>query len=111
LQLGLIADTPVEAARTALELRVWSAFSAIKHAAPQIRPDGSIVLTSGTAGPRPRGGLSVGALTCSGMEGFARALAVELAPVRVNIGARSTGARRQLVRRLRRKGSWSAGGR
>jgi NAD(P)-dependent dehydrogenase (short-subunit alcohol dehydrogenase family) len=85
LQLGLIADTSVEVARGALELRVWSAFAAVKHAVPYIRSNGSIVLTSGTAGPRPQAGWSVGALICSGMEGFARALAVELAPVRVNI--------------------------
>jgi NAD(P)-dependent dehydrogenase (short-subunit alcohol dehydrogenase family) len=85
LQLGLITETPVEAARRALELRVWGAYAAVKHAVPNIRPGGSIVLVSGSAGPRPHAGWTVSALICSGMEGFARALAVELAPLRVNI--------------------------
>jgi NAD(P)-dependent dehydrogenase (short-subunit alcohol dehydrogenase family) len=85
LRLGPLADTPVAAARAALEVRVWGAYAAVRHFAPQLRPGGSIVLTSGTAGPRPGAGWSVGALICSGMEGVGRALAVELAPIRVNV--------------------------
>jgi NAD(P)-dependent dehydrogenase (short-subunit alcohol dehydrogenase family) len=84
LQLGTVADTDVADAKQALELRVWGAYEAIKHGAPRLRPGGSIVLTSGTAGPRPGAGWGVGALICSGMEGMTRALAVELAPLRVN---------------------------
>jgi NAD(P)-dependent dehydrogenase (short-subunit alcohol dehydrogenase family) len=85
LQLGTVAETPVAAAKRALELRVWGAYNAVKHGAPRLRPSGSIVLTSGSAGPRPSAGWGVGALICSGMEGMARALALELAPVRVNV--------------------------
>ena len=85
LSFGLLADTPAEVASQALDVRIWGAFTAIRHAAPQIRPGGSIVLTSGTAGQRPQPGLSVAALACSGIEGLARGLAVELAPVRVNV--------------------------
>jgi NAD(P)-dependent dehydrogenase (short-subunit alcohol dehydrogenase family) len=85
LQLGAVAETPVEDARRALELRVWGAYDAVRFGAPRLRPGGSIVLTSGTAGPRPSAGWGVGALICSGMEGMARALALELAPVRVNV--------------------------
>ena len=50
-----------------------------------IRPGGSIVFTSGTAGQRPQAGWSLGASLCSAMEGLTRALALELAPIRVNI--------------------------
>lgn len=85
LQLGAVAETPVADARRALELRVWGAYDAVRQGAPTLRPTGSIVLTSGTAGPRPSAGWGVGALICSGMEGMARALALELAPVRVNV--------------------------
>ena len=85
LPVGLVADTPAKVAGGALDVRVWGAFTAIRHAAPQIRPGGSIVLTSGTAGQRPQPGLSVAAFACSGIEGLARGLAVELAPVRVNV--------------------------
>lgn len=85
MSFGLVADTPAKAASEALDVRVWGAFTATRHAARQIRPGGSIVLTSGTAGQRPQPGLSVAALACSAMEGLTRGLAVELAPIRVNI--------------------------
>jgi NAD(P)-dependent dehydrogenase (short-subunit alcohol dehydrogenase family) len=41
-------------------------------------------LTSGTAGARPGAGWSVASAICSAMEGFVRAMAVELSPIRVN---------------------------
>lgn len=85
LQLGTVADMPVDDAREALELRIWGAYSAIRHGASLIRPRGSIVLTSGSAGPRPQAGWGVGALICSGIEGMARAWALEFAPLRVNV--------------------------
>jgi NAD(P)-dependent dehydrogenase (short-subunit alcohol dehydrogenase family) len=44
-----------------------------------------IVVTSGIAEQRPRPGWSVAASICAAMEGLTRALAVELAPIRVNI--------------------------
>lgn len=85
LQLGAVADTTLDAARAALDLRVWGAYAAVKHAAPLIRHGGSITLTGGTAAVRPQAGWSVGALICGAMEALTRALAVELAPVRVNL--------------------------
>jgi NAD(P)-dependent dehydrogenase (short-subunit alcohol dehydrogenase family) len=66
-------------------LRYWGALTAAKHGAPQIRAGGSIVFTSGIAGARPRAGWALGASICAAMEGLTRALAVELAPLRVNI--------------------------
>jgi NAD(P)-dependent dehydrogenase (short-subunit alcohol dehydrogenase family) len=84
LQLGAVAETDVGDARRALDLRVWGAYTAVKYGTPRLRPSGSIVLTSGSAGPRPQAGWGVGALICSGTEGLTRALALELAPVRVN---------------------------
>ena len=65
----------------------WGAFMAAKYGSGSIRPGGSIVFTSGTAGARPRSGWSLGASVCAAMEGLTRALAVELAPIRVNIVA------------------------
>ena len=58
-----------------------------KHGARNIRPGGSIVFTSGTAGARPGPGWAVAASILSAMEGLTRGLAMELAPVRVNIVA------------------------
>jgi NAD(P)-dependent dehydrogenase (short-subunit alcohol dehydrogenase family) len=85
LQLGALAGTDVETARRFFDLRYWGAFRAAKYGAPSLRPGGSIVFTSGLAGARPHAGWALGASICSAMEGLTRALAVELAPVRVNI--------------------------
>lgn len=86
LQLGALESTEVSVARKTFELRFWGAYATAKYAAPKIRAGGSIVFTSGMAGQRPYpGGWSMPAAICSALEGLTRALAVELAPVRVNI--------------------------
>jgi NAD(P)-dependent dehydrogenase (short-subunit alcohol dehydrogenase family) len=85
LQLGSIAATEVEAARRFFALRYWGAYCAAKYGSGNIRKGGSIVFTSGVAGRRPHAGWAVAASICSAVEGLARALAVELAPVRVNV--------------------------
>lgn len=85
LALAPLDDTDIASARRFFELRYWGAFTAAKYGQGGIRPGGSIVFTSGVAGARPGAGWSVAASICSAMEGLTRALAVELAPVRVNI--------------------------
>jgi NAD(P)-dependent dehydrogenase (short-subunit alcohol dehydrogenase family) len=84
LQLGPIADTDVETARQAFEVRYWGAFKTVKHGHALIRKGGSIVLTTGIAGLRPNKGWTVPSSTLGAMESLTRALAVELAPLRVN---------------------------
>lgn len=85
LLLNRIADTEVDTARAFFNLRYWGAFMAVKYAAPRINTGGSIVLTGGIVSARPNAGWSVGASICSAMDGFTRAMALELAPVRVNL--------------------------
>jgi NAD(P)-dependent dehydrogenase (short-subunit alcohol dehydrogenase family) len=85
LQLESLASTDVEVARRFFGLHYWGAFLAAKYGSRNIREGGSVVFTSGIAGQRPRSGWSVAASICAAMEGLTRALAVELAPVRVNI--------------------------
>ena len=72
------------AIRPALDTRFWGAFNAAKYAAPKMGAGGSITFMSGTAAIRPLPGAAVGTASCAAVEGFARALAVELAPIRVN---------------------------
>src|ERR1700685_2379916 len=84
LQLGELAVTDLKKARHAFELRYWAALASAKYAAAQIRAGGSIVLTSGIAGQRPRKGWVLSASVCGATEALTRALAVELAPIRVN---------------------------
>ena len=85
LHLGNLVDTKLEDARKFFNLRYWGAVAAVKYAAPHINAGGSITLTGGIASPRPNKGWSLGASICAAMEGFTRAMAIELAPVRVNI--------------------------
>jgi NAD(P)-dependent dehydrogenase (short-subunit alcohol dehydrogenase family) len=85
LQLGKLESTDVEAARRLFRLRYWGAYLAAKYGSASIRKGGSIVFTSGIAGKRPLPGWALGASICAAMEGLTRALAVELAPIRVNV--------------------------
>jgi NAD(P)-dependent dehydrogenase (short-subunit alcohol dehydrogenase family) len=70
--------------RPALDTRFWGAFNAAKFAAAKMSTGGSITFMSGTAAIRPIRGASVATASCGAVEAFARALAVDLAPIRVN---------------------------
>jgi NAD(P)-dependent dehydrogenase (short-subunit alcohol dehydrogenase family) len=85
IQLAMMKEVQVEQARQYFNLRYWGAFTAVKYGAPHINKGGSINLTGGIASPRPGAGWSLGASICAAMEGFTRAMAVELAPIRVNL--------------------------
>ena len=84
LQLNELAKTDLKQARRAFELRYWSALATVKYGSPQIRKGGSIVLTTGIAGQRPQSGWVIAASVCGTIEALTRALAIELAPIRVN---------------------------
>jgi NAD(P)-dependent dehydrogenase (short-subunit alcohol dehydrogenase family) len=84
LHLHELADTDLTQARRAFELRYWSVLAAVKYGSPHIRKGGSIVLTTGVAGRRPHKGWVIAASVCGTIEALTRALAVELAPIRVN---------------------------
>jgi NAD(P)-dependent dehydrogenase (short-subunit alcohol dehydrogenase family) len=57
----------------------------VSAGAKHIRPGGSITLTSGSARTRPDAGWAVASSLCGATTSLAGALAVELAPVRVNV--------------------------
>ncbi len=84
LHLHDLAATDLKQARQAFELRYWAALAAVKYGSRNIRKGGSIVLTTGIAGQRPRKGWVVAASVCGTIEALTRALALELAPIRVN---------------------------
>jgi len=65
--------------------RLWAAYNALHVGARVLRPGGSVTLISGASARRPTAGFGIyGALHAS-IEGLARAAAVELAPLRVNV--------------------------
>lgn len=84
LSLMPVTDFDPAVAREFFELRYFGALAAVRAALPFLREGGSITLTSGTAGDRPLPGWAVGASICGAMDALTRALAVELAPIRVN---------------------------
>jgi NAD(P)-dependent dehydrogenase (short-subunit alcohol dehydrogenase family) len=84
LHLHDLTTTDLQQARRAFELRYWAALAAVKYGSPHIRKEGSIVLTTGIAGQRPKKGWVIAASVCGSIETLTRALAVELAPIRVN---------------------------
>jgi len=56
----------------------------VHASAPYLQPGGSITLTTGIADRRPGPGWAVAASICGAVESLTQALAVELAPIRVN---------------------------
>jgi NAD(P)-dependent dehydrogenase (short-subunit alcohol dehydrogenase family) len=84
LHLQDLAATDLKQARRAFELRYWAALAAVKYGSKNIRKGGSIVLTTGIAGQRPQKGWVIAASICGTIEALTRALALELAPIRVN---------------------------
>ena len=82
LGAGLAMDT--ETLRPGMNTRFWGSLYAAKYGAAQMKNGGSITFMSGVSAWRPRPGSSVGAASCGAIEAFARSLAIELAPIRVN---------------------------
>ncbi|MFJ8437183.1 SDR family oxidoreductase [Kitasatospora sp. NPDC094019] len=84
LLLKPLADLGGGESRAFFERRFWGALLAAKYATPKLRPGGSITLTSGAFATRPVPGALLGAGITAAVEGVTRALALELAPLRVN---------------------------
>jgi NAD(P)-dependent dehydrogenase (short-subunit alcohol dehydrogenase family) len=89
LQFTMLPDLTPEIARSFWETRYFGALGVVRAVtvAGAVREGGSIVLTGGNAGQRPGPGWSLGASVCGAMEALTRQLALELAPLRVNLVA------------------------
>src|SRR5580698_8575286 len=79
-----IGDTEFDDAQKFFEVRYWGAVFVAKHGSKLIRPGGSMVFTSSTLPRKPAMGFAIGASINGAVEALTAALAVELAPVRVN---------------------------
>jgi len=85
LKLSTLNGTDLSRAKDFFTVRYWGALAAVKYGSPLINEGGSICLTSGIASQRPMSGWALASSICGAMEGLCRALAVELAPIRVNV--------------------------
>ena len=81
---GAMAQLDLAAAHATFTVRFWGALAAIKHAQGRISQDGSITLTDGAIAHRPRKGAALSTAMAGAIEHLTRALAVDLAPLRVN---------------------------
>ena len=77
--------TDIEQAKKAFEAKFWGSYQLIQQAHKHINSNGSIVMTSGIAGEKIYKNHSTMALINGATETLCRALAVELAPIRINV--------------------------
>lgn len=77
----LTAD--VGSMRSILDVRLLGVAHVVRHARPHMQ-GGSITLMSGLYAARPGAGGAMGAAAVAAVEGMTRALALDLAPIRVN---------------------------
>jgi NAD(P)-dependent dehydrogenase (short-subunit alcohol dehydrogenase family) len=85
LAVGEPGSLSLEDAKKRFDVRYWGVYLSVKYGQQKIRKEGSIVLSSGIASQRPMKGWTMGASVTGAMESFTRALAVDLAPIRVNL--------------------------
>jgi NAD(P)-dependent dehydrogenase (short-subunit alcohol dehydrogenase family) len=81
---GRITEADLTTLRYPMEVRFWGSVHVCKYAAPKMVDGGSITLCSGIVAARAMPGRSIGTASTSATEAFARAMALELAPIRVN---------------------------
>jgi NAD(P)-dependent dehydrogenase (short-subunit alcohol dehydrogenase family) len=82
LKTGPFKTVAMEDVRGTLESKLWGAWRVARSA--EIRPGGSLTLVSGFLSIRPRPNSAIVAVANGALESLTRALALELAPVRVN---------------------------
>jgi NAD(P)-dependent dehydrogenase (short-subunit alcohol dehydrogenase family) len=80
---GTIVKNDLATLRRIVDERLWGLTHVVRHAAPRMA-QGSITLTSGSLSSRPRPGTAMLTAMLAAVEALAPALALELAPVRVN---------------------------
>jgi NAD(P)-dependent dehydrogenase (short-subunit alcohol dehydrogenase family) len=77
-------ENDIGAAITAFDAKFWGQYRLAKHGAQYVRKNGSITFTSGIASRRGYPGYSAVSAMNAATEVLAKAIAIELAPIRVN---------------------------
>lgn len=80
-----VTEMEMDQAQRVLRSKLVGALLLAKHAKRAIRASGSLTLTSGIAAYRPSPGGAVVAAVNGALASLGRALAIELAPIRVNV--------------------------
>jgi NAD(P)-dependent dehydrogenase (short-subunit alcohol dehydrogenase family) len=82
---GRLLDMDLAAVRSALGDHLLLAVEVARHAASKVRPGGTLVFMGGTGARRPRIGLGIVPTVTAAFPALTATLALELAPVRVNL--------------------------
>jgi NAD(P)-dependent dehydrogenase (short-subunit alcohol dehydrogenase family) len=80
-----LAGSGLDTARRDLDARLLLPLQVARHAAAKVRPPGTLLFTGGTGGRRPAVGLAFTAALTAALPAMTKSLALEVAPVRVNL--------------------------
>jgi NAD(P)-dependent dehydrogenase (short-subunit alcohol dehydrogenase family) len=82
---GPLATMDFDQARRDVEEHLWLILHVARSAADKVRPGGTLLFIGGTGGRRPAVGYTVLSTLTAGLPALTKSLALELAPVRVNL--------------------------
>jgi len=82
---GRLVDMDFAQARSALDEHLLLAIEVARNAADKVRPGGTLLFMGGTGGRRPGVGLVIASTVTAALPALTANLALELAPVRVNL--------------------------
>jgi NAD(P)-dependent dehydrogenase (short-subunit alcohol dehydrogenase family) len=82
---GPLADIDMAAAQRSFDEHLLLPIRIARHAIEAVRPGGTLLFVGGTGARRPRPGLAIASISTAAMPALVANLALEVAPVRVNL--------------------------
>jgi NAD(P)-dependent dehydrogenase (short-subunit alcohol dehydrogenase family) len=82
---GNFLEQDLTAGRRYLDIKFFGSWLCARYGAPRLRDGGSITFLTGAASVRPHPGIAIIAASFAAVETFAKGLAIDLAPLRVNV--------------------------
>ncbi len=80
-----LATMDFDQARRDVDAHLWLTLRVARNAVGKVRPGGTLLFVGGTGGRRPVVGLSIVSTFTAGLPALTKSLALELAPIRVNL--------------------------
>jgi len=80
-----LADMDFERARRSVDEHLWLPLQLARHAVGRVRPGGTLLFVGGTGARRPAVGLALASAVTVALPALTAGLALEIAPVRVNL--------------------------
>ncbi|HZM30767.1 MAG TPA: SDR family oxidoreductase [Acidimicrobiales bacterium] len=80
-----LAEFDFDEGRRDVDAHLWLPLHVARHAAGKVRPGGTLLFIGGTGGRRPAPGFALISALTAALPALTRNLALELAPVRVNL--------------------------